>query len=278
MRKILVCLLTTLLLISGCSKKAFEPIVTVTTHILELNEEVDPLQLIVDEQNAGLTFEVVENKLDVTVPGDYDITYKVSLNRNSVEKTFTFTVKDTDPPVIECEDRIEILYGNPFIFTDHVRATDPQDGDVINTTHYDGSINTYKEGEYLIKIIAEDRFGNTSEKDVTVVIKKDSSDSYRDKICGTYRDSSYTDGQAPTLTLNNDGTFSMYISNCSLLTRIEGTYLQYEDTLFLTSEDYIFSYVPEENLVRFIVQIDGTLMFDSHLNLCAPNYGDLFEK
>ena len=54
--------------------------------------------------------------------------------------------------------------------------------------------------------------------------------------------------------------------------------MQYEDVLYMTSEDYEFSYTAEENLVRFIVQIDGTLMFDSHLSLCAPSYGDIFEK
>ncbi|MBO4219264.1 MAG: hypothetical protein IKX74_05095 [Erysipelotrichaceae bacterium] len=278
MRKLLISFICILLTLGGCKSKEFEPVVSLKQDILELNQEIDPLALIQDTQNAGLLFEVVSSDLNTAVPGTYSITYRISKDRNSAEKTFEVTVKDNDPPVIECPDSIELLYGNPFVFSQHAKATDPQDGDVTELMRYEGVINTYKEGSYPITIIARDRFDNTASKEVTVTVKKDKDESYRASICGTYRDSSYTSGQAPTLTLSSDGTFLLYISNCSLLNLVEGTYMQYEDVLYLTSEDYEFSYTPEENLVRFIVQVDGTLMFDSHLNLCAPSYGDIFEK
>ena len=278
MRKLLISFICILLILSGCKKKPFEPVVSLKQDVLELNQTIDPLDLLQDTQNAGLAFEVISSDLDTSTPGTYSITYKIYQGRNTAEKTFEVTVKDNDPPVIDCPDSIEILYGNPFIFTQHAKATDPQDGDVSELMHYEGVINTYKEGNYSITIIAKDRFDNSSSKPVTITVKKDKDESYRESICGTYKDSSYTSGQAPTLTLNSDGTFSLYISNCSLLTLVEGTYMQYEDVIYMTSEDYEFSYTAEENLVRFIVQIDGTLMFDSHLSLCAPSYGDIFEK
>ncbi|MBQ6655523.1 MAG: DUF5011 domain-containing protein [Erysipelotrichaceae bacterium] len=278
MRKLFISFICILLVLSGCKSKTFEPVVSLKQDILELDQDIDPLDLLQDVQGLGLAFEVVSTDLNTSVPGTYSITYRISYNRDTVEKTYEVTVKDNDPPVIECPDKIEILYGNPFIFRQYAKATDYQDGDVTDLMHYEGVINTYKEGTYEITLIAPDRFNNTSSKTVTITVTKDKDESYRESICGTYKDSSYTSGQAPTLTLNNDGTFLLYISNCSLLNLVEGTYMQYEDILYLTSPDYEFSYTPEENLVRFIVQVDGSLMFDSQLNLCAPNYGDVFEK
>ena len=278
MRRLFISFICILLVLSGCKSKTFEPVVSLKQEILELNQEIDPIDLLQDVQGLGLAFEVVSTDLNTSAPGTYSITYRISYNRDSVEKTYEVTVKDNDPPVIECPDTIEILYGNPFVFTKYAKATDYQDGDVSELMHYEGVINTYKEGSYEITIIAADRFNNTSSKKVTITVTKDKNESYRESICGTYKDSSYTSGQAPTLTLNSDGTFSLYISNCSLLNLVEGTYMQYEDVLYLTSPDYEFSYTAEEDLVRFIVQVDGSLMFDSQLNLCAPNYGDVFEK
>ncbi|MCR5067321.1 MAG: DUF5011 domain-containing protein [Erysipelotrichaceae bacterium] len=278
MRRLFISFICTLLVLSGCKSKTFEPVVSLKQEILDLNQEIDPIDLLQDVQGLGLAFEVVSTDLNTSAPGTYSITYRISYNRDSVEKTYEVTVKDNDPPVIECPDTIEILYGNPFVFTKYAKATDYQDGDVTELMHYEGVINTYKEGSYDITIIAADRFNNTSIKKVTITVTKDKNESYRESICGTYKDSSYTSGQAPTLTLNSDGTFSLYISNCSLLNLVEGTYMQYEDVLYLTSPDYEFSYTAEEDLVRFIVQVDGSLMFDSQLNLCAPNYGDVFEK
>lgn len=278
MRRLFISFICTLLVLSGCKSKTFEPVVSLKQEILDLNQEIDPIDLLQDVQGLGLAFEVVSTDLNTSAPGTYSITYRISYNRDSVEKTYEVTVKDNDPPVIECPDTIEILYGNPFVFTKYAKATDYQDGDVTELMHYEGVINTYKEGSYDITIIAADRFNNTSSKKVTITVTKDKNESYRESICGTYKDSSYTSGQAPTLTLNSDGTFSLYISNCSLLNLVEGTYMQYEDVLYLTSPDYEFSYTAEEDLVRFIVQVDGSLMFDSQLNLCAPNYGDVFEK
>ena len=278
MRRLFISFICILLVLSGCKSKTFEPVVSLKQEILELNQEIDPIDLLQDVQGLGLAFEVVSTDLNTSAPGTYSITYRISYNRDSVEKTYEVTVKDNDPPVIECPDTIEILYGNPFVFTKYAKATDYQDGDVSELMHYEGVINTYKEGSYEITIIAADRFNNTTSKKVTITVTKDKNESYRESICGTYKDSSYTSGQAPTLTLNSDGTFSLYISNCSLLNLVEGTYMQYEDVLYLTSPDYEFSYTAEEDLVRFIVQVDGSLMFDSQLNLCAPNYGDVFEK
>ena len=91
-------------------------------------------------------------------------------------------------------------------------------------------------------------------------------------------DSSYNSGQTPTLTLKSDGTFELYLNSCSVVNLVEGNYKQYENVLYLISPNYRFAYPDEADVARFIIQVDGTLMFDSKLEICAPNYGDVFVK
>ncbi len=52
----------------------------------------------------------------------------------------------------------------------------------------------------------------------------------------------------------------------------------FEDRIYLRSPQYSFSDKPEEDLVSFAVQLDGTLQFMTELDICAPNYGDIFKK
>lgn len=278
MRKFILIMMILCMLLTGCSSKEFEPNVKQSTEVLELDQEVDPLTLLVDVEEAGLTFEVVESNLDTKTPGDYSITYKISSGRKSTEKTFEFKVKDNDAPTIEVDDTINILYGGSFILKDYAKATDERDGDVSDSLHFTGSINTYSVGSYKITILANDQFGNEASKEVTVNVNADEKNTYKETICGTYTDTSYTAGQAPTLTLNSDGTFELYLNSCTVVNLVEGEYMQYEDVLYLISDDHRFFSPNEADLVRFVVQIDGTLMFDSQLETCAPNYGDVFAK
>lgn len=278
MRKFILSFTLLCLILTACSAKEFEPNVKQTTEVLELDQEVDPLTLLVDVDEANLTFEVLESNLDVKTPGDYKITYKISSGKKSTEKTFDFVVKDNDAPTIEMDDTINILYGDSFILKDYAVATDERDGDVSDSLHFTGSINTYSVGSYNITVIANDRFGNEATKEVTVNVNEDEKNTYKETICGTYTDTSYSSGQAPTLTLKNDGTFELYLNSCTVMNLVEGQYMQYEDVLYLVSDDHRFFSPNEADLVRFVVQIDGTLMFDSQLELCAPNYGDIFAK
>ena len=165
-----------------------------------------------------------------------------------------------------------------FILKDVATAYDETDGDVSASLHYQGSIDAYTIGSYKIVVSATDQFDNVTTKEVVVNVKNDEKASYKKTICGTYKDISYLTGQAPTLTLNEDGTFELYLNSCSVVNLVTGSYQQYQDTLYLVSNDYRFSVIDEENLVRFIIQIDGTLLFDSQLDVCAPNYGDVFSK
>ncbi|MGI6607896.1 MAG: immunoglobulin-like domain-containing protein [Erysipelotrichaceae bacterium] len=276
-RKIFVAL-SILLVLAGCSSKNFDPIVSQVVEIIELNSTEDPLTFLKDVEEVGLVFSIVSSDLDVTKAGAYTIVYNISLGRKNVERSYTIKVRDYDGPVITIEDSIDILYGGSFILKDVASAYDETDGDVSDSLHFLGSIDAYTIGSYKITVVATDQFNNETTREVVINVKKDDKASYIKTICGIYKDVSYLTGQAPTLTLNEDGTFELYLNSCSVVNLVTGKYRQYRDTLYLVSVNYRFNAVDEEDLVRFKIQIDGTLLFDSQLEVCAPNYGDIFSK
>ncbi|NLZ76068.1 MAG: DUF5011 domain-containing protein [Erysipelotrichia bacterium] len=278
MRKKIFVALSILLVLVGCSSKNFDPIVSQVVEIIEINSTEDPLTFLKDVEEVGLVFTIVSSDLDVTKAGVYTIVYNISQGRKSIERSYTIKVRDYDGPVITIEDSIDILYGGLFILKDVATAYDATDGDVSASLHYQGSIDAYKIGSYKIIVSATDQFDNVTSKEVVVNVKQDEKASYKKTICGTYKDESYLAGQAPTLTLNENGTFELYLNSCSVVNLVTGKYTQYQDTLYLVSSDYHFSAIDEEDLVRFKIQIDGTLLFDSQLEVCAPNYGDIFSK
>ena len=281
MRKIILIFLCLLFILSGCKKEdPFTPFLSQTRELLELDEEVDVLTLIKDVENAGLKFEVTDSNLNTAIPGEYNVTYKISSadGKKSIEKTYVFTVKDNDAPVLTVDDTINISQGGTFIISNYASAMDGRDGDVSNMITYEGVVNAFVAGTYKITVSVKDRFGNTATKEVKVVVKKASEDSYMKEIAGNYTDVTYTQGQAPTLTINIDGSFTLFINGCSMLNSVEGKYIMVENVLYLTSEAHPFSEIDEENVITFEVQLDGSIKFTSEINACAPIYGDVFLK
>lgn len=279
MRKFRVIILLILIICGGC-RKAFDPVVIQTVNVIEQNSNVDPLTLIKDADDAGLVFEVKENTINTAIPGDYYVVYTITSKngKDSVERRYDFAVADDDAPVLLVDDTITIRQGQNFTIFDHAKAVDERDGDVSDKITYSGSINTYKEGSYTINVTASDRFGNTASKDVTVVVTAVTNEQLADNIVGSYTDVSYTGGQSPTVTLNDDGTFILYINGCTVFSAVEGEYIVHEGYVYLSSSTQPFSSVIEENVVSFTIQPDGNLLFHSEMKSCAPNYGDLFTK
>ena len=84
--------------------------------------------------------------------------------------------------------------------------------------------------------------------------------------------------EAYAATQEEDGTYTIFLNGCSVLRSADGDYIQYENILYLLSDSYNFSDIPEKNVLRFVIQLDGSLCFDSELDLCAPNRGDIFKR
>ena len=280
MKKLALISLILLLILCGCKKKEFAPFVIRKQEILELNQTYKAENLIEDVDNVGLIIEVLSNNIDTSRPGDYTVTYKISSanGKKHVEKTFVFRVRDNDAPILTVPNEIHLKQGQLFRITDYAQAYDSREGNLTDRIVYSGDVNSYHLGTYQIQISVTDSFNNTSVENVDIIIEPGNPSSFIEQIAGDYTDISYTYGQAPALTLNTNNTFTLYLNGCSILSAVEGDYVMYENHLYLMSPNYHFSDKPEEDLVCFVILMDGTLKFETELNICAPNYGDIFEK
>lgn len=280
MKKLALISLILLMVLSGCKGKEFAPYVTQKQEILELNGTYKAENLITDVDNIGLIFEVLDNKIDTSRPGDYPVTYRISSanGKKSIEKTFIFRVRDNDAPVLTVPEEIRLKQGQIFSIGNYAQAYDSREGNLTDKIVYDGVVNSYREGTYQIEVSVGDSFGNVSRQNVRIIIEAGDSSSFISQIAGDYTDTTYTYGQAPALTLNTNNTFTLYLNGCSILSAVEGDYIMYENHLYLKSDEYHFSDKPEEDLICFVIMMDGTLRFESELNICAPSYGDIFEK
>ena len=280
MKKLALISLILLMILCGCKRKEFAPFVIVKQEILELNRTYKAEDLIEDVDNVGLLIEVLSNNIDTSRPGDYTVTYKISSpnGKKHVEKTFVFRVRDNDAPILTVPKEIHLKQGQLFKISDYAQAYDSREGNITDRIVYSGDVNSYREGTYQIQVSVTDSFSNTSSESVAIIIEKGDPSSFIANISGDYTDVSYEYGQAPSLTLNTNKTFTLYLNGCSILSAVEGEYVMFENHLYLRSPNYYFSDKPEEDLVCFVIMMDGTLKFETELNICAPNYGDIFKK
>ncbi len=275
----LLTLLFSLIILSGCSTP-FDPQIAVRKPYLDIDEEYDANDLVYDVEDSGLRIEVIQDTINTSVPGDYIVTYIVysADGKQHATKEIQISVADKDIPDLTVEDVITLKQGNLFSIADYASAQDTRDGDLKNKITYTGELNTFKPGEYLITVSVSDRFNNTAQKDVKIIVSENDEVNYVKLISGNYTDITYQSGQTPTLTLKEDGSFALYINGCSLLSVIEGKYIAVEDTIYLNSPNNPFVKGNDENLMLFTIQPNGTLLFNSEMDICAPNYDDIFVK
>ena len=110
---------------------------------------------------------VVSGSVDVTIIGDYMLTYKVSdINGNSSAVTRTIQVRDIDAPVITSAANVFWQVGTPFV--NPVSITDNFDPNVTVTTSGNMNVNVF--GSYTVTFNAVDFSGNAAIP-VTVVFQ-----------------------------------------------------------------------------------------------------------
>jgi len=275
MRKTLLALLIAVLLLTGCSNKPFEPNVSQAKTYLDLNADYDPLTLVTDVDGAGLVFEVKDNTINTATPGEYSITYKVSSadGHQSTEMTFKVAVADADAPALTCPESIKLTLGTSFSLADYATASDAREGDVTSKITFTGDVNGYVAGTYKITVIAADSYGNKASQNVTVTVAGKAL-----SWAGTYNDTTYTAGSAPSLTLRDDGSYYMSLNSCSSISAVDGFWVQHGAKIYLTSDTFNFNAAAERNVAVLVITNQGTLSFDSELDFCAPSRGDIFTR
>ena len=116
----------------------------------------------------------VENNLDNTKVGSFEIIYKINYKEKSKELKRTINVIDNITPVITLKGKGEVtIYLNTKYSDAGVNATDNYDGDISNKVEVDNNVNVDEIGEYLVNYKVADSSGNeTTAKRVVKVIKR----------------------------------------------------------------------------------------------------------
>ena len=117
------------------------PVINATDKTLTVGDEFDPLADVTaeDEEDGDITdkIEILENEVDTTKPGKYEVTYKVTDGGGaSYLKTITVTVNPKmEPlnaaPIINAEDKT-LTVGDEFDPMADVTATDEEDGKITD--------------------------------------------------------------------------------------------------------------------------------------------------
>ena len=106
--------------------------------------------------NKNIDFVFIPFKFEVT-----DVEYKVTA-------TATYSVKDTQKPVIEGAVDKKIIEGTSINLKEGIKAIDPVDGEL--GIIIDGSVDIYTPGVYNLKAKAADKNGNEAEADFTITV------------------------------------------------------------------------------------------------------------
>ena len=156
------------------------PVIQATDKTLTVGDEFDPLADVTakDEEDGDITdkIEILENEVDTTKPGKYEVTYKVTDSGGASHvKTIKVTVNPKmEPinaaPIIKAEDKT-LTVGDTFDPMADVTATDAEDGNLTDKIEIlNNEVDTTKPGKYEVTYKVTDRKGASYTKIITVTV------------------------------------------------------------------------------------------------------------
>ena len=158
------------------------PVINATDKTLTVGDEFDPLADVTaeDEEDGDITdkIEILNNEVDTTKPGKYEVIYKVTDNQGATcTKTIAVTVNPkmevlNEAPTIDAADKT-ITVGDTFDPKAGVTAKDAEDGDLTNKIEVvKNTVDTKKAGEYEVTYKVTDSDGATRAKTIKVTVKE----------------------------------------------------------------------------------------------------------
>lgn len=135
---------------------------------IDQDSKFDPLAGISasDLEDGNITKLIqVAGKVDVSVPGEYELTYSVmdsDGNKAEVKVVITVVSTNTKPTIIGAEN-ISVPQKSEFDVLKDVKAQDLEDGDITSDIKVDGKVDTEVPGEYTVKYSVTDSGGLTTE-------------------------------------------------------------------------------------------------------------------
>ena len=156
------------------------PVIQATDKTLTVGDEFDPLADVTakDEEDGDITdkIEILENEVDTTKPGKYEVTYKVTDSGGASHvKTIKVTVNPKmEPinaaPIIKAEDKT-LTVGDTFDPMADVTATDAEDGNLTDKIEIlNNEVDTTKPGKYEVTYKVTDSKGASYTKTITVTV------------------------------------------------------------------------------------------------------------
>ena len=165
------------------------PIINADNLTIEKGSRFDPLAGVTATDGKGNNItnkvEVAFSSVNTSKTGTYNVTYKVTHNNITTQKTVVITVINSYNiiPNIMTND-LALIVGESFNATYNVTATDKEDGDLTSSIVItENNVNTSKPGSYLVKYSVTDSDGATTtfersvnvyEKEYKPVLKKKS--------------------------------------------------------------------------------------------------------
>ena len=158
------------------------PVINATDKTLTVGDEFDPLADVTaeDEEDGDITdkIEILENEVDTTKPGKYEVTYKVTDSKGaSYTKSITVTVNPKmEPinaaPIIKAEDKT-LTVGDTFDPKADVTAEDEEDGNLTDKIEVlKNEVDTTKAGKYEVTYKVTDSKGASCTKTIKVTVKE----------------------------------------------------------------------------------------------------------
>ena len=156
------------------------PVIHATDKTIEVGDEFDPRADVTaeDEEDGDITdkIEILENEVDTTKPGKYEVTYKVTDSGGASHvKTIKVTVNPKmEPinaaPIIEAEDKT-LTVGDAFDPMADVTATDAEDGNLTDKIEIlKNTVDPSKPGVYEVTYKVTDSKGASYTKTITVTV------------------------------------------------------------------------------------------------------------
>lgn len=133
---------------------------------------IGKLEIKTEVKNKNDSQKVLKINTDFTSLQNFFRNFKVTYEPKdyTVTKTNIYDVIDTQKPIIEGVSDKEIYKGEEINLKDGIKATDPVDGELEITIN--GEVKNNEIGEYIVKVIAEDKNKNETSQEFKVKVKE----------------------------------------------------------------------------------------------------------
>lgn len=271
------------ILVTGCShNQEFNPTIKQVINKIEVNSQYDPLTFIKNTSTDDVSIEIIDNPIDISQPGNYNITYSISNDKEqSVELTYLIAVVDETKPTIHLLSDITTTVKQEFDIRHYVTVVDNFDTNLIEKITIDGEYDIDTVGEYQVQLKVADSANNSATKTVTIyVLEDDKKVETNNGVVGVYK-VNYMDEEElnPYLVLSDDGSYSLLINYCVGLRTFTGTYLVVGNNIILESDGLTFDDDdPSSTSITMTINSDGNLVYENTYGACSPIHKDIFVK